>query len=161
MSGHKEEKKLGVYSMASEKTEYPEGIKWTKQRKAVYRILQNAEEPLSAARIYALVERECPGEEYAVSTIYRILAAFEEKNLVEKDADMEDGSIYYSLTTGDHRHYAVCLECHRRIPLQTCPFSHMHFHGETEEFTITSHKLELYGYCKECRNAEKTGIKSE
>ena len=131
--------------------EYPRGMKWTKQRKAVYKVLWETQEPLNAIKIYNLVEQQAEGEEYAMSTIYRILSAFEEQGLVEKEAAMEDGTIYYSLCRGEHTHYAVCLECHKRIPLQSCPFAHIHLEQETEDFVITNHKLELYGYCKNCR----------
>lgn len=131
--------------------EYPKGMKWTKQRKAVYKVLWETQEPLNAIKIYNLVEQQAAGEEYAMSTIYRILSAFEEQGLVEKEAAMEDGTIYYSLCRGEHTHYAVCLECHKRIPLQSCPFAHIHLEQETDDFVITNHKLELYGYCKNCR----------
>ena len=133
------------------KVEYPRGMKWTKKRKAVYKVLWETQEPLNAIKIYNLVEQQAAGEEYAMSTIYRILSAFEEQGLVEKEAAMEDGTIYYSLCRGEHTHYAVCLECHKRIPLQSCPFAHIHLEQETEDFVITNHKLELYGYCKNCR----------
>lgn len=131
--------------------QYPQGLKWTKQRKSVYKILWEASEPLNAIQIYNLAARDADSGECAVSTIYRILAAFEEKDLVEKTVWMEDGTVVYTLNRGIHTHYAVCLECRRRIPLQSCPFVHMHLNPAAEDFTVTGHKLELYGYCKECR----------
>lgn len=143
------------YADGSENIVYPQGLKWTRQRKSVYRVLWTAKEPLTANQIYQRAEKLNAGEEYAVSTIYRILAVFEEKELVEKAAWMEDGTVVYELRRGGHRHYAVCLGCHRRIPLQSCPFAHIHLEKETKEFYVTGHKLELYGYCKECR---KEGI---
>ena len=57
---------------------YPKGLKWTKQRKCVYQVLEEATEPLSAVQIYNRIEKEHEGSDYAVSTIYRILATFEE-----------------------------------------------------------------------------------
>lgn len=131
-------------------SEYPRGLKWTKQRKSVYKVLKEAAEPLSAAGIYHLAEREAGGEEYALSTVYRILTAFEEKGLVEKNVSLEDGAVVYTLTGDSHTHYAVCLECRRRIPLQSCPFAHIQLEKETEGFIVTGHRLELYGYCREC-----------
>lgn len=139
------------YADCGEEIEYPEGLKWTRQRKSVYRVLWAAEEPLSAVQIYNRMEKPEDGGEYAFSTIYRILAAFEEKGLLEKSTWMGEGTVVYELIRGGHTHYAVCLECHRRIPLQNCPFSHMHLEKETGEFTVTGHKLELYGYCRNCR----------
>lgn len=141
-----------VINMKEKKTiEYPQGIKWTKQRKNVYAVLQEAAEPLSAVQIYHLAEKLAEGEEYALSTIYRILAAFEEKGMVSKTTWMGDGSVVYELNRGEHTHYAVCLECHKRIALQRCPFAHVHLEQETGDFTVTGHKLELYGYCKDCK----------
>lgn len=131
--------------------EYPQGMKWTKQRKNVYTVLQGAEEPLSAVQIYRLAEKLAEGEDYALSTIYRILAFFEEKGMVSKNTWMGDGTIVYELNRGGHTHYAVCLECHKRIALQSCPFAHMHLDQNTGDFTVTGHKLELYGYCKDCK----------
>lgn len=89
--------------------QYPQVLKWTKQRKMVYRVLWEAAEPLSAVQIYHLTE-QAEGQEYA-----------------------------------------VCLECHRRIPLQNCPFAHIHLEKDAGDFTVTGHKLELYGYCSECK----------
>ena len=146
---------------SSKAPEFPAGIKWTKQRKRVYEILRDAIEPLSAAQIYARMEG-WEQEQYAISTIYRILAAFEENKLVDKTNWMGEGTGVYELKRPGHVHYAVCLDCHRRIPLEQCPL-HMtvpvghtigegaHSFAETDDFTVISHKIELYGYCKDCR----------
>lgn len=130
--------------------QYPQGIKWTKQRKHVYEVLWRTKEPLSAVQIYNRVEQS-EEEMYALSTIYRILATFEEKAIVNKTTWMGDGTVVYELNRGEHTHYAVCLECHKRVALPSCPFTHVHLEQETGDFTVTGHKLELYGYCKECR----------
>ena len=147
--------------MASQEKKYPQGIKWTKQRKDVYEVPLHATEPLSAVQIYNHIEKTDESGNYAVSTIYRILTAFEEKNIVTKTNWMGDGTLVYELNKGGHTHYAVCLSCHKRIPLHACPFEHIHLghcdenHGlEQDGFTVTGHKLELYGYCKQCRNEE-------
>ncbi len=147
-------------------SEYPKGIKWTKQRKCVYQVLSRAEEPLSAQQIYLLAEEMGTHETYALSTIYRILSTFEENGLVSSTTWMGEDTVVYELERGDHTHYAVCLDCHKRIPLHSCPFSvgHLgHRHGEQEheelhDFTVIGHKVELYGYCSECReNRENKG----
>lgn len=144
--------KKAPYADCAAEIAYPQGLKWTRQRKSVYKVLWEAKEPLTAIQIYQRVSASAgeDSREYAVSTIYRILAAFEEKDLVEKDRGMEDGSVSYSLNRGGHTHYAVCLKCHNKIPLRDCPFSHIHLEKDMEDFTVTGHKLELYGYCRNC-----------
>lgn len=136
---------------------YPQGLKWTRQRKSVYRVLWETEEPLNAVQIYHLAERDAEDDGFALSTVYRILTVFEEKGLVEKSVWTGDDAVAYVLNRGGHTHYAVCLECHRRIPLQSCPFAHMQLSSETGEFTVTGHRLELYGFCRDCRNAHNSG----
>lgn len=149
------------YADYGKELSYPQGLKWTKQRKCVYRVLWETVEPLSAIQIYQRIMADEDGKTgagYAVSTVYRILTAFEEKGLVEKNAWMEDGTIVYSLNRGGHTHYAVCLKCHNRIPLRGCPFSHIHLEEGMEDFTVTGHKLELYGYCRDCREKERQQV---
>lgn len=149
-----------IQTEAKDDIQFPQGMKWTKQRKSVYRVLWESAEPLNAVQIYNLASQAAEGEEYALSTIYRILAAFEEKGLVEKTAWMGDGTVVYALNRGEHTHYAVCLDCRRRIPLQECPFAHIHLEHNAVDFTVTGHKLELYGYCGECKNKMKNNQKS-
>lgn len=132
------------------KQEYPAGIKWTRQRKCVYEMLKEVGEPVSAVQLYQMILKREGEVPYAASTVYRILSAFEEKGIVLKDTRSEDGNAVYELDLGQHTHYAVCLECHRRIPLASCPFVHAHLEAAAGNFIVTGHRLELYGYCGEC-----------
>jgi Fur family ferric uptake transcriptional regulator len=146
-----------------ENTFFPKGIKWTKQRKDVYHVLSETTEPMTALEIYQRILEGQDSVSYALSTIYRILTVFEENQLVDKSTFMDDGTVVYELNRGGHTHYAVCLKCHKRIPLQVCPFAHIHVTGHEKTtdaaaaamqqgFTVTGHKLELYGYCNECQH---------
>ena len=147
--------------MVENVSEFPKGIKWTKQRKDIYRILLDAERPMSALEIYHKSFEGNDSASYALSTIYRVLSAFEEQKLVTKSVYMDEKTVVYELDKGGHTHYAVCLNCHKRIALQSCPFTHIHMHGRQdgiigenameENFLVTGHKLELYGYCNNCR----------
>ena len=136
-----------------DKRDYPAGIKWTRQRRDVYQVLSEAEEPLSALQIYRQLEETAGQSGYALSTVYRILAAFEEHDMLRKSSWMGEDTLLYELDRGDHTHYALCLDCRRRVPLENCPFKQIHDHlpGLPGDFVVTGHKLELYGYCKECR----------
>ncbi len=133
---------------------YPEGVKWTKQRKDVYRVLSDAKEPLSAVQIYNNIQKDGNEEGYALSTIYRILAAFEEKLIVAKSTWMDNSTVVYEKIKEEHTHYALCLGCRKRIPLHACPMNHIHLEEENMGFTITGHKLEIYGYCQGCKEKD-------
>jgi len=129
-------------------------LKWTKQRKRVREILKGSDMPLTANQIFAALSKE-EQEQYALSTVYRILAAFEEHHLVNKSAWMGDQTVTYEWNAGEHKHFAVCLDCHKRIALEHCPVALLPLRKNSGEFTITDHKLELYGYCKDCKKVHE------
>jgi Fe2+/Zn2+ uptake regulation proteins len=130
--------------------QFPVDIKKTKQREEIFRILTSALEPVSAVDIYSCLLKMMPDAGFAISTVYRSLAVFEEKGYVVKTSLTGSDMSYYEWCQGQHRHYAVCLKCHKLIPLKNCPFEHMKIDA-AENFTVTGHRLELYGYCKGCR----------
>lgn len=134
---------------------WPEGIKKTKQREDVFRVLTKAERPLSAIEIYNRIQKENEETKYAISTIYRALAVFEEKGLIEKSTLMGDDTAVYEWQHGKHKHYAICLKCHKLVPLAKCPFEHIKLDTSDENFMVTSHKLEIYGYCNKCKEEKK------
>ena len=129
---------------------FPAEMKKTKQREEIFRILTEASEPMSAVDIYNQLLKVMQGTNFAISTVYRALTAFEEKGYVTKSSLLGEDMSYYEWNQGLHKHYAVCIKCHKLIPLRSCPFEHARIEPQ-EDFTITGHKLELYGYCKECR----------
>ena len=141
-------------NVSSEKMEegilFPKDIKKTKQRVGIFRILSESSRPMSAAEIYQCLMNRMDGTSFAISTVYRGLAVFEEKGYVTKSTLMGSETCCYEWNQGRHRHYAVCLKCHKFVPLESCPFEHAKIHGLGKDFTITGHKLELYGFCREC-----------
>jgi Fur family ferric uptake transcriptional regulator len=131
---------------------WPEGIKKTKQRDAVVRILESAESPLSAMEINARIEKT--GETVWLSTVYRILELFTEKGIVLKTAVLDGDMAYYELNRHVHQHYAVCVDCHKIVPIVGCPI------GDYQPklqggFRVLGHRVEMYGYCKDCDKRNK------
>lgn len=132
--------------------QWPTGLKRTRQREDVFRVLTQAEEPLTAMEIYQRVRSNTKDANYAISTIYRALSVFEEKELLEKTTLMGEDMAVYAWKRDVHKHYAICLICRRKLPLQSCPMEQLQLSPGFEDFTVTGHKLELYGYCKACKN---------
>lgn len=125
-------------------------IKKTKQREAVFRILEEMKKPMSAADIYQEIMRRDAACGYAVSTVYRALQIFEEEGFVDKTSLPDSDMALYEWNEGGHMHYAICLNCHKRIALKECPFPHMNLPETADGFQITGHKVEVYGYCSAC-----------
>lgn len=136
--------------------QWPSGVKRTKQREDVFKVLTQAEEPLTAMEIFMRVTEESQNHNYAISTIYRSLAAFEEQNLIEKSTLLGEDTAVYEWKREQHKHYAICLTCRKKIPIQECPMKQITHHTDVDGFMVTGHKLELYGYCEACQGKEKS-----
>ena len=133
---------------------WPEGIKKTRQRTDIFEILYAAEIPISANEIFLEINQRHPDEMYAISTIYRNLLAFEKASVITKYVLSTEDNAVYELKNKKHRHYAVCLICHKKFPINACP---LHIIQEDIEssvpgFDITGHNLEVYGYCSDCKS---------
>lgn len=121
------------------------GLKCTKQRIAVMEALNRASSPLTAEEIHA------ESEGMSLSTVYRTVEVLCEKGIAVKHTIRDSDKFYYELITSAHRHYAICLDCHKMKYLESCPVNS----PSIDDFTVTGHKLEIYGYCDKCR--EKKG----
>ncbi len=130
-------------------------LKKTKQRELIRQILSGSGEPMCAAEIYQRMLGFEGGKEYAISTVYRTLQTFEEKGLVHHTSLPDSDTAYYEWNEGIHRHYAICLSCHKRIPLKECPFHTLQLEEEKEGFQVTGHKVEVYGYCSKCQKLKQ------
>lgn len=131
------------------KFKWPKGLKRTKTRESVLSVLEVSKSPLSAREIYSEIERM--GESIWLSTVYRALDAFVEAGLVTKTSVLDNEITLYDLKQSGHKHYAVCVGCHKIIPMLNCPMDDFEPKLQKEEFQITGHKVEVYGYCTECK----------
>jgi len=133
-------------------TTWPEGIKKTKQREAIWSVLTTTDKPITALEI---AERLGDGSTTWMSTIYRTLELLETKGIVTRTTLMGSDMAYYEITPHTHRHYAVCTSCGTMIPLHTCPVVEMPKELSDAGFTVTEHHLEIAGLCKKCNSKNK------
>ncbi|WP_196592527.1 Fur family transcriptional regulator [Pectinatus sottacetonis] len=125
------------------------GMKSTKQRNLLLTILKNSENPQTAENIYLLMKKN--DSLVNLSTVYRILEKFTAKAITVKTSFFNEKSVY-GLKPVAHRHQLICLRCKKVIFLKNCPL--YDFEKEVEQdtqFSVVSHRLELYGYCRECQ----------
>lgn len=133
----------------SEWREWPAGLKRTQSRECVLAVLERAQKPLSAMEICAEIEKGC-GKSAWLSTVYRTLELFEKKGLVVKLALLGGETALYELNRFEHKHYAVCLACHKIIAMDNCPMECFLPDIQDAGFRVLGHNLEIYGYCNEC-----------
>lgn len=127
---------------------WPEGLKRTKQREAILAALSGEVLPVTALCIFEKLQQA--GEPIWLSTVYRVLETFVEKGAVIKYVLTDSTMAVYELNCHLHKHYAVCVECHRMIPVDTCPIEDSLSSLMCGKFHVSGHNLELFGYCEEC-----------
>jgi len=127
-------------------------LKITTARIETLNILSQSENTLCAEDIYHICLKN--SIDINLSTIYRTLDLFCEKEIIEKIIS-NDKVFSYKLKSLTHRHYLKCDICHREVEIQ-CPMLQI---AETVEhatgFTLTEHNLKLKGICPECKNKYK------
>jgi len=111
-------------------------------------ILEGADSPLSAMEICKLTEQA--GNPVWLSTVYRILEFFVKENVIIKTTLTGSDMALYERNRDQHRHYAVCLNCHKVVEMDNCPMDEFVPNLADSDFHVVGHKFEMYGYCKEC-----------
>ncbi|MEW8977612.1 MAG: Fur family transcriptional regulator [Symbiobacterium sp.] len=125
------------------------GCKLTPQRRLIVEVLLNAgDAELTADEIYQQVRATYP--EVGLDTIYRNLRLMGKLNVVT-EVKLPGRNAQYSLNRTAHNHMLVCLECGTEIPLAHCPIKELAAVArEQHGFVISSHRIELFGYCPAC-----------
>jgi Fur family ferric uptake transcriptional regulator len=130
------------------------GIKNTKQREMIYEILEESDNPVTAEDIFLKLKEG--DEDINLSTVYRNLEMLCAKGIVSKSNFMNDDKARFELSGTVHKHHLICLKCNKMIKIDGCPLERLEkvLQDETS-FDITGHKLEIYGYCPECKKSKK------
>jgi len=125
---------------------WPKQLKKTHQRQSVISLLEKSEKPLSAREIFAQLSNQ---KSIWLSTVYRILESFEKEDMIVKTTDFDSSEAIYEIERHRHTHYAICIDCHKRIELTECPIPQSVTPPELG-FHIINHRLEVLGYCADC-----------
>ncbi|NCB52606.1 MAG: transcriptional repressor [Clostridia bacterium] len=127
------------------------GLKSTKPRMAILSILEQSRRPLNAEQVF--MELKSKGTAVNLSTVYRTLEAFSDKGIAVKLDMLGDPRAFFEYNDMRHKHYLICLGCKKIQALGGCPLGDYEKVLEEEtNYSISGHKLILFGYCPECRS---------
>lgn len=125
-------------------------LKNTKQRTAILNILEKNNQPVSAEDIYSSLKSQKLS--VSLSTVYRTLETMAEKKLVTKLNMQDNSKTLFEIAREIHKHYLICLGCKKIISIMSCPLENYEEKlSEETGFLIEGHRLDIYGYCPECR----------
>lgn len=115
---------------------------------SIINILEAATSPVSAEEIFQITKKD--NKTLALSTVYRIIEKLLQAKVIHEIIKDGDKALY-ELIEDEHRHYMICTECKKLIPIDMCPFIELEHQLEKNTgFKITGHKFEIYGKCPEC-----------
>ena len=111
--------------------------------------MAHAPKPLSIKDVHAKVSKK--GIDH--TTVYRVLKAFTEKNII-RQIDFGHDQSYFELAdpSNDH-HHLICLKCHKVSDFTGCDAEHLIKSAlkQSKDFArVDRHSFELYGLCKSC-----------
>ena len=131
------------------------GFRMTRDRRIILQVLREVSIPLTAEDVLERVNAALPG--MALSTVYRTLDELVSRGSVQRTLLSNDGRSFFELMGNAHRHYMVCLGCHRMFPISNCPVEDFaNSAAEALDFEVTDHSLVLYGYCRHCRSERQS-----
>src|SRR5579884_571624 len=131
------------------------GIRMTEQRRAILSVIETANKHLDAAQILRKAQRLDASVDR--STVYRTLRLLKRHGLVDELDLMHikgEGHYYERRVERDHIHMA-CLRCGKITEFVSDSFEKLKQQVETDcRFRVLISRLEIGGYCTNCRGAE-------
>jgi len=123
------------------------GLKATRQRLEILKIVFAARNHPSADLIYKQVKSRIPGISF--DTVYRTLSSFEEHKLVTRVHHFGDRT-RYDPNTGEHHHF-VCIRCKKISDFDWPEFAQLKlpFDGSKSRHIIQKY-VEVRGLCPKC-----------
>ncbi|MCY6484537.1 Fur family transcriptional regulator [Clostridium aestuarii] len=127
-------------------------IRKTKSRIIILNILQNSNKSVTAEYIFDKCKET--GEKVDLSTVYRTLDLFQQKNILNK-FDVGNGKYNYILKDKCHKHIIKCELCNKEIEID-CPMMQVEeiIRNKTG-FTFIEKEIKLKCVCKQCRENKK------
>lgn len=126
------------------------GFRITEPRRAVMKVLQKAEAPLSPRDVLALGDEHHP--RLGLTTVYRTIALLRDLDLVRR-VHRSNGCQGYVAASSGHRHHVICTRCGRTVefPGSKDVAALIAQVERNTDFQVDDHLLQLFGLCPECQ----------
>lgn len=131
-----------------------ENLKSTKHRNSILDVIEKTGQPVPVESIYLKLKEQ--GVAISLSTVYRVLEVLLGRELVVKTSVNDDNKALFEINNMKHKHHLLCVKCRKMLPVDGCPLEDYEKALEAKlGFTIKGHKLEMFGFCENCRLLSK------
>ena len=122
------------------------GLKVTLPRLKILEIFQKGtQRHMTAEDVFKLLLEE--GSDVGLATVYRVLAQFEQAEILVRSHFDSDKAVY-ELNQGQHHDHLVCLDCGRVEEFFDAEIEQrQHAVAQARGFSIADHALSLYARC--------------
>jgi Fur family ferric uptake transcriptional regulator len=126
------------------------GFKSTKQRDIIATEFLRGEGHITAEEMYRKVIRK--HREIGFTTVYRTLKLLAQSGLATERVFADNLTRYEPLSVNDHHDHLICYACGSITEFENTRLEKLQTKIADElGFLTVSHKMELYGYCRDCR----------
>jgi len=130
------------------------GLKSTRQRSLIIDTFLGSEGHASVEELWSKVRSA--DAKVSVATVYRTMKLLADSGLAEA-RNFGDGQTRYEASMGKHHHdHLICTNCGTIIEFENDRIEQLQdVIAKRHGFKVTSHKMELYGLCKNCQRLGK------
>lgn len=132
------------------------GLKHTRQRSLIIDTFFSATGHLSVEDVVAKVRQQ--DSKVSLATVYRTMKLLSDCGLAEA-RNFGDGQTRYEAAVGRHHHdHLICTQCGAIIEFENNRIEALQeMVARRHGFRVTSHKMELYGLCRNCQRLASAG----
>jgi Fur family ferric uptake transcriptional regulator len=130
---------------------HEKGLKSTTQRDDIIDVFFKTSTHINLEELLKRVRRRNPKVGYA--TVYRTMKLLTECGIAIERQFGDGQTRYEHIPDDSHHDHCICVKCGKIIEFENQKIEHLQKEiAEKLSFTVSNHKLELYGFCSKCRN---------
>ncbi|WP_320170495.1 transcriptional repressor [Maridesulfovibrio sp.] len=130
------------------------GLTVTPQRKVIAETFLETEGHFSAEKLYGIVCVKYP--EIGQATVYRTLKLLVDSGLADSLDLGEEATLYEHAYGHRHHDHLICVNCGCKVEFYDDEIERRQEKlAKANGYTLTRHRMSLYGLCENCRNKLK------
>lgn len=130
------------------------GLKYTRQREVVLKILYHSDKHYTPEALYLEVKEKAPELNIGIATVYRTLNLLEESEMVTSISFGTAGK-KFELANKPHHDHLICKHCGKIIEFENATIERQQaLIAKEYKFKLTGHLMQLYGICESCNKTK-------
>ena len=130
------------------------GLKYTRQREIVLKILYHSDTHFTPDALYMEVKRREPSLNVGIATVYRTLNLLEESGMVTSLSFGTAGK-KFELANKPHHDHLICKNCGKIVEFENSIIERQQaLIAKEHKFKLTGHLMQLYGICEACNQGK-------